>query len=57
MMDCHVKKVSSACDYLDLSESSDQAQVNGKLGEPWKGFDSRFSTGLRWEQKVKTSEK
>ena len=56
MMDCHVKQVSSACDYLDLSESSDQVQVNGKLGEPWKGFDNRFSTGLRWEQKVRASE-
>lgn len=51
MMDCHVKKNMDTCDYLNLSESSDQVQVDGKLPEPWKGFDNRFSTGLRWEQK------
>lgn len=51
MMDCHVKEQSEACDYLNLPESSDQVQVDGKLPEPWKGFDSRFSTGLRWKQK------
>ena len=51
MMDCHVKNKADTCDYLNLSESSDQVQVDGKLPEPWKGFDSRFSTGLRWEQK------
>jgi predicted dienelactone hydrolase len=53
MMDCHVKKQSEACDYLNLPPSSDQVQVqvDGKLPEPWKGFDSRFSTGLRWQQK------
>ncbi|MBF7074210.1 acetylhydrolase [Glaciecola sp. MH2013] len=51
MMNCHVKSQADACDYLNLSASSDQVQVDGKLPEPWKGFDSRFSTGLRWEQK------
>ncbi|MFT5277410.1 MAG: putative dienelactone hydrolase [Glaciecola sp.] len=51
MMDCHVKKQADKCDYLNLPVSSDQVQVDGKLPEPWKGFDSRFSTGLRWEQK------
>ncbi|MFT6085084.1 MAG: putative dienelactone hydrolase [Glaciecola sp.] len=51
MMDCHVKKQAATCDYLNLSESSDQVSVDSKLPEPWMGFDSRFSTGLRWEQK------
>ncbi|MFT6328296.1 MAG: putative dienelactone hydrolase [Bermanella sp.] len=51
MMDCHVKKQTETCDYLNLSQSSDQVQVDGKLPEPWKGFDTRFSTGLRWQQK------
>jgi hypothetical protein len=51
MMDCHVKKQAEACDYLNLLPSSDQVQVDGKRPEPWKGFDSRFSTGLRWQQK------
>jgi len=51
MMDCHVRKQAEACDYLNLPASSDQVQVDGKLPEPWKGFDSRFSTGLRWQQK------
>jgi predicted dienelactone hydrolase len=51
MMDCHVKNQTETCDYLNLPESSDQVQVDGKLPEPWKGFDSRFSTGLRWQQK------
>jgi predicted dienelactone hydrolase len=51
MMDCHVKKQAETCEYLNLPPSSDQVQVDGKLPEPWKGFDSRFSTGLRWQQK------
>ncbi len=51
MMDCHVKKHAETCEYLDLPASSDQVQVDGELPKPWKGFDSRFSTGLRWEQK------
>jgi hypothetical protein len=51
MMDCHVRADTQACDFLDLSESSDQVQIDGQLPEPWKGFDNRFSTGLRWEQK------
>lgn len=51
MMDCHVKNQTEKCEFLNLSPSSDQVQVDGKLPDPWKGFDSRFSTGLRWEQK------
>ena len=48
MMDCHIKKQADKCEYLDLSNSSNQIPVEGKTPEPWKGFDHRYSTGMTW---------
>lgn len=48
MMNCHVKKLSSSCDFLTLPENSTQKKVNGKLLPTWNGFPDRFSTGMQW---------
>ncbi len=50
MMDCHVKGITSQCEYLDLPQNGDQAVVNGKPLPAWHGFDNRFSTGMDWQQ-------
>lgn len=49
MMNCYLKKDSSACEYLELSPSSDQPKKDGKLSEVWKGFDNRYATGMQWD--------
>jgi len=48
MMDCYLRDDSSACEYLELPESSDQPKVDGKQSEVWKGFDHRYATGMTW---------
>jgi predicted dienelactone hydrolase len=49
MMDCHLKQQVDKCEYLDLSNNSNQIPVEGKTPEPWKGFDHRYSTGMNWQ--------
>lgn len=51
MMDCHIKDIIARCEYLDLSESSNQTQVDGKLAPVWQGFDNRYATGMHWRKK------
>lgn len=51
MMNCYLQKDKEACAYLDLSPSSDQPTEDGKMANPWKGFDHRFSTGMKWDMK------
>jgi predicted dienelactone hydrolase len=51
LMDCHVKKQSDKCTFLDLTESSNQLPINGKTPDAWKGFDHRFATGMEWSSK------
>lgn len=51
LMNCHVKDIAEACDYLAVDGSSDQAPVNGKAPEPWYGFDNRWALGLQMENK------
>jgi len=48
MMNCYLKEDDSACEYLELSPSSDQPMEEGKLSAPWKGFDHRYGTGMKW---------
>lgn len=48
MMNCYLRSDESACEYLELPESSDQPRVEGKLSEAWKGFDNRYGTGMKW---------
>ena len=48
MMDCYIKADKDKCAYLELSGSSNQLSENGKVPEPWKGFDHRYSTGMSW---------
>ena len=48
MMNCHLRKQDESCNYLDLSESSNQLPLNSKTPKPWKGFDHRYSTGMSW---------
>jgi predicted dienelactone hydrolase len=48
MMDCYLKGDKSKCDYLDLSDNSNQVAIDGKVPLPWKGFDHRYSTGMEW---------
>jgi predicted dienelactone hydrolase len=51
MMNCYLKEDASACEFLDLSGTSNQVTPDGGLfGEPWKGFDKRFSTGMAFEK-------
>jgi len=50
MMDCHLKAKQSACEFLDLDGNSNQTQADSGLSEPWKGFDNRYSTGMRFEK-------
>lgn len=50
MLDCHVKGMTSQCEYLDLPSSGDQPMVDGKPLPPWRGFDNRMSTGMNWQQ-------
>jgi predicted dienelactone hydrolase len=50
MMDCHVKAITSQCQYLDLPQNGDQEVVDGKPLPQWYGFDNRFSTGMDWQQ-------
>lgn len=49
MMNCYLRDDANACTFLDLPPSSDQPRVDGKMAEPWKGFDHRYSTGMRWD--------
>ncbi|MBQ4834178.1 acetylhydrolase [Pseudoalteromonas sp. MMG010] len=49
MMDCHVKKISTQCRYLNLPFSGDQLDHNGMPTPAWTGFDNRFSTGMTWQ--------
>lgn len=51
LMNCHVKGIDEYCAFLDVTGSSDQAPVEGKVPEPWKGFDNRWALGLRMEGK------
>lgn len=55
MMNCYLRKDESACEYLNLSSSSDQPRKDGKLSKVWKGFDHRYAAGMKWE--MKSSEK
>jgi predicted dienelactone hydrolase len=48
MMNCYLQEDEKACEYLDLSPSSDQPMEEGKLSESWKGFDHRYGTGMKW---------
>lgn len=48
LMDCHVKQKADKCEYLNLSESSNQKPVNDKVPASWKGFEDRFATGMQW---------
>lgn len=50
-MNCHIKDIAEACDYLAVEGSSDQTPVNGKAPEPWYGFDNRWALGLQMESK------
>ncbi|MFT6270116.1 MAG: putative dienelactone hydrolase [Alphaproteobacteria bacterium] len=51
MMNCYLKEDASACEFLELSGNSNQVTSDGGLfGEPWKGFDKRFSTGMAFER-------
>jgi predicted dienelactone hydrolase len=49
MMNCYIKAISTSCEYLSVRGSSNQIPVDGKVPEPWKGFDNRFSTGMTME--------
>ncbi len=49
MMNCYLLDDESACEYLDLSPTSDQPRKDGKLSEVWKGFDNRYAAGMKWE--------
>lgn len=49
MMNCHLQGDASACEYLDLSPTSDQPRQDGKLSEVWKGFDNRYAAGMKWD--------
>lgn len=51
MMDCHVKNILATCDYLALSNNSNQTAQDGVIPPPWKGFDNRYSTGMLWQKK------
>lgn len=51
LMNCHVKQISEYCDFLSVSGSSDQAPVDGKVPDAWKGFDNRWALGLMMESK------
>lgn len=51
MMDCYLKKDVDKCEFLDLSTESHQLNKEGSLGKPWRGFDHRYSTGMRWKMK------
>ncbi len=48
MMNCYLQDDESACEYLDLSPTSDQPKEEGKMTNPWKGFDHRYGTGMKW---------
>ncbi len=48
MMNCYLRDDDSACEYLELSPSSDQPREGGKLSQAWKGFDNRYGTGMKW---------
>jgi dienelactone hydrolase len=48
MMDCYLKLKLDRCEYLNLSKSSNQVTVDGKLPKPWKGFEHRYSAGMKW---------
>lgn len=49
MMDCYIKKDQTKCSYLDLSGDSNQVPVDGETPKPWKGFDHRYSAGMKWQ--------
>lgn len=54
LMNCHVKKQTSFCEYLQVTGNSDQAQQDGKTPPPWKGFDHRYALGLSMESHTKS---
>lgn len=49
MMDCYVKKMPAACDFLNVEGSSAQTPQKGDTPPPWKGFDHRYALGLSME--------
>lgn len=51
MMDCYVKNQNDKCEYLNLPVSSNQLPVESNSTPPWKGFDNRYSTGMRWHKR------
>ena len=51
LMECHVKGNKDYCDYLNVEGDSGQKPVDGKVPEPWKGFDNRYALGLQMESK------
>ncbi len=48
LMNCHIKKQSESCAYLDLPSNSNQIPVDGKTPDVWKGFNHRYATGMEW---------
>ena len=50
MMNCYLKLDTTACEYLELSGSSNQIKPEGGLSDPWKGFDNRYSTGMEFKK-------
>ncbi|WOT05033.1 alpha/beta hydrolase family protein [Shewanella youngdeokensis] len=49
MMNCHVKKQPQQCQYLQLTDSANQQDANGKKSPPWFGFPDRYATGMSWQ--------
>ncbi len=57
-LDCHVKGLENACDYLPQRETAAQIkQADGKLTKPWPGFADRWGLGLRFLRGDSTIEK
>lgn len=55
MLDCHVKAISTQCDYLKLSATPAETAA-GKATENssgWLGFPARYDTGLSWQYQLK----
>ncbi len=51
MMNCHVKQQKQDCSMLQVNGDSNQTSQEGKVPEPWTGFDNRYSTGMSMEHK------
>lgn len=52
MMNCYVKDIASACEYLSVRGTSNQSPEDGPKPAPWKGFNDRYATGMRMEGKT-----